>query len=153
MRVDSQFSHVLSILKYNFDPFLLALVMIFVVNYIIHSTTCEQAYSCARNSGFSDFACPQVRCTAEYMPGFRHILHLTLSIYTSKAKYNRFCHTVRTHGGLILPINNFFLLTGISITRTGISNKITIQLGLGFCQNFRWEMGLGPPFRTLNTYK
>jgi hypothetical protein len=20
-----------------------------------------------------------------------------------------------------------------------------IQLGLGFCQNFRWEMGLGPP--------
>ena len=32
MRVDSQFSHVLSILKYNFDPFLVvSLVMIFVV--------------------------------------------------------------------------------------------------------------------------
>jgi hypothetical protein len=53
--------------------------MIFVVNYIIHSTTCEQAYSDARNSGFSDYASPQVRCTAEYMPGFRYILHLTLS--------------------------------------------------------------------------
>jgi hypothetical protein len=78
MRVDSQFFHVLSILKYNFDPFL---VMIFVVNYIIHSTTCEQAYSGARNSGFSDYACPQVRYTAESMPGFRYILHLTLSIY------------------------------------------------------------------------
>jgi hypothetical protein len=37
MRVDSQFFHVLSILKYNFDPFLVSLVMIFVVNYIIHS--------------------------------------------------------------------------------------------------------------------
>jgi hypothetical protein len=34
MRVDSQFFHVLSILKYNFDPFLVSLVMIFVVNYI-----------------------------------------------------------------------------------------------------------------------
>ena len=78
MRVDSQFFHVLSILKYNFDPFL---VMIFVVNYIIHSTTCEQSYSGARNSVFSDYACPQVRCTAESMPGFRYILHLTLSIY------------------------------------------------------------------------
>ena len=31
MRVDSQFFHVLSILKYNFDPFLMSLVMIFVV--------------------------------------------------------------------------------------------------------------------------
>ena len=81
MRVDSPFFHVLSILKYNFDPFLVSLVMIFVVNYIIHSTTCEQAYSGARNSGFSDSACLQVRCTAEYMPGFRYILHLTLSIY------------------------------------------------------------------------
>ena len=57
MRVDSQFFYVLSILKYNFDPFLVSLVMIFVVNYIIHSTTCEQAYSGARNSGFSDYAC------------------------------------------------------------------------------------------------
>jgi hypothetical protein len=35
MRFDSQFFHVLSILKYNFDPFLVSLVMIFVVNYII----------------------------------------------------------------------------------------------------------------------
>jgi hypothetical protein len=45
--IDSQFFHVLSILKYNIDPFLvpLPLVMIFVVNHIIHSTTCEQAYS------------------------------------------------------------------------------------------------------------
>ena len=50
MRVDSQ------ILKYNFHPFLVSLVMIFVVNYNIHSTTCEQAYSGARNSGFSDYA-------------------------------------------------------------------------------------------------
>jgi hypothetical protein len=31
MRVDSQFFHVLSILKYNFDPFLVSLVMIFVL--------------------------------------------------------------------------------------------------------------------------
>jgi hypothetical protein len=39
------------------------------------------AYSAgARNPGFSDCACPQVRCTAEYMPGFRYILNLTLSI-------------------------------------------------------------------------
>ena len=53
--------------------------MVFVVNYIIHSTTYEQAYSGARNSGFSDYASPQVRCTAEYMPGFRYILHITLS--------------------------------------------------------------------------
>ena len=75
MRVDSQFFHVLSILKYNFDSFLVSLVLIFVVNYIIHRTTCEQAYSGARNSGFSDYAFPQVRCTAEHMPGFRYILH------------------------------------------------------------------------------
>jgi hypothetical protein len=81
MRVDSQFFHVLSILKYNFDPFLVSLVMIFIVNYTIHSTTCKQEYSGTRNSGFSDYACPQVKCTAEYMPGFRYILHLTLSIY------------------------------------------------------------------------
>jgi hypothetical protein len=81
MRHDSQFFHVLSISKYNFDPFLVSLVMIFVVNYIIHNTTCEQAYSGAWNSGFSDHACPKVRCTAEYMPGFRYILHLTHSIY------------------------------------------------------------------------
>jgi hypothetical protein len=60
MRVDSQFFHVLSILKYNFDPFLVSLVMIFVVNYNIHSNNCEQAYSGARNSGFSDYACPQL---------------------------------------------------------------------------------------------
>jgi hypothetical protein len=53
----------------------------FCCNYIIRNTTCEQAYSGARNSGFSDHACPQVRCTAEYIPGFRYILHLTLSIY------------------------------------------------------------------------
>jgi hypothetical protein len=53
--------------------------MVFVVNYIIHSNTCEQAYSGARNSGFSDYASPQVRYTAEYMPGFRYILHLTHS--------------------------------------------------------------------------
>ena len=81
MRVDSQFFHVLSILKYNFDPFLVSLVMIFIVNYTIHSTTCKQEYSGTWNSGFSDYACPQVKCTAEYMPGFRYILHLTLSIY------------------------------------------------------------------------
>jgi hypothetical protein len=61
MLVDSQFFHVLSILKYNFDSFLVSLVMIFVVNYIIHSTTCEQAYSGAGNSVFSDYACIQVQ--------------------------------------------------------------------------------------------
>jgi hypothetical protein len=32
MQVDSQLFHVLSILKYNFYPFLVSLVMIFVVN-------------------------------------------------------------------------------------------------------------------------
>ena len=36
----------------------MSLVMIFVVDYIIHSTTCEQAYSGARNSGsVFDYAC------------------------------------------------------------------------------------------------
>jgi hypothetical protein len=34
MRVDSQFFHVLSILKYSFDPFLVSLVMIFVVTIL-----------------------------------------------------------------------------------------------------------------------
>ena len=38
--------------------------MIIVVNYIIYSITSEQAYSGTRNSGFSDYACPQVRRTA-----------------------------------------------------------------------------------------
>jgi hypothetical protein len=91
MRVDSQFFHVLGILKYNFDPFLVSLVMIFVVlNYIIHSTTCEQAYSGARNSGFSDYACPP----AEYMPGFQYILHLTLSIPQRQSTTASACHTV-----------------------------------------------------------
>jgi hypothetical protein len=69
MRVDSQFFYVLSILKYNFDPFLVSLVMIFVVNYIIHSITCEQAYSCARNSGFSDYA--YLRMLQMPFPGFK----------------------------------------------------------------------------------
>jgi hypothetical protein len=55
MRVDLQFFHFLSILKYNFDLFLVSLVMIFVVNYIIHSTTCEQAYSRTRNYVFFDY--------------------------------------------------------------------------------------------------
>jgi hypothetical protein len=126
MRVDSQFFHVLSILKYNFDPFLVSLVMIFVVNYIIHSTTCEQAYSGARNSGFSDYACPQVRCTAEYMPGFRYILHLTLSIYLKGKAQPLLPHGARTRW----LKNNFFLLTGISITRTGISNKNPTGTGI-----------------------
>ena len=90
--------------------------MIFVVNYVIHSTTCEQAYFGAQNSGFSDYACPQVRCTAEYVTGFWYILHLTLSIYL-KGKAQPFCHTVCTHGDLkgltelfILPINNVFFV-------------------------------------------
>jgi hypothetical protein len=39
MRVIPNFSAFLSILKYNFDPFLVSLVMIFVVNYIIHLRT------------------------------------------------------------------------------------------------------------------
>ena len=69
MRVDSQFFYVLSILKYNFDPILVSLVMIFVVNYIIHSTTCKQAYSGAENSGFSDYAC--LRMLQMSFPGFK----------------------------------------------------------------------------------
>ena len=68
-RVDSQFFYVLRILKYNFDPFFVSLVMIFVVNYIIDSTTCEQAYSGARNSGFSDYAC--LRMLQMPFPGFK----------------------------------------------------------------------------------
>jgi hypothetical protein len=83
--------------KYNFDSFLVSLVMIFVVNYIIHSTTCEQAHSGARNSGFSDYACPQVRCTAEYMPGFRYLLHLTLSIYLKGKAQPLLPHGAHTH--------------------------------------------------------
>jgi hypothetical protein len=71
MRVDSHFFYVLSILKYNFDPFFVSLVMIFVVNYIIHSTTCEQAYSSARNSGFSDYAC--LRMLQMPFPGFHEV--------------------------------------------------------------------------------
>ena len=44
--------------------------MIFVVNnYIIHSTTCEQAYYGARNSGFSDYAC--LRMLQMPFPGFK----------------------------------------------------------------------------------
>jgi hypothetical protein len=90
MRVDSQ---------YTFDPFLMSLVMIFVVNYNIPSTTCKQAYSGARNSGFSDYVCPQVRSTAEYMPGFRYILHLTLSIYL-KGKVQQKIPSCQTLKGL-----------------------------------------------------
>ena len=55
--------------KYNFDPFLVSLVMIFVVNYIIHSTTCKQAYSGAQNSGFSHYAC--LRMLQMPFPGFK----------------------------------------------------------------------------------
>jgi ribose/xylose/arabinose/galactoside ABC-type transport system permease subunit len=55
--------------KYNFDPFLVSLVMIFVVNYIIHSTTCKQAYSGGQNSGFSDYAC--LRMLQMPFPGFK----------------------------------------------------------------------------------
>jgi hypothetical protein len=65
MRVDSQFFHVLSILKYNFDPIWVSLVMIFIVNYTIHSTTCKQEYSGTRNSGFSDYACPHAKSNAQ----------------------------------------------------------------------------------------
>jgi hypothetical protein len=67
--------------------------------FLIHSTTCKQAYSGARNSGFSDYACPQVRCTAEYMAGFRYILHLTLSIYL-KGKAQQKIPSCRTLKGL-----------------------------------------------------
>ena len=59
MRVDSQFFRVLSILKYNFDPFLVSLVLIFVVNYIIHSTTCEQAYLAPGILGFLIMCVPK----------------------------------------------------------------------------------------------
>jgi hypothetical protein len=69
MRIDSQFFYTVSVLKYNFDPFSVSLVMIFVVNYIIHSTTCKQAYSGARNSGFSDYAC--LRMLQMPFPGFK----------------------------------------------------------------------------------
>ena len=83
--------------------------MIFVVNYNIHSTTCKQAYSGARNSGFSDYACrrcPQVRCTAEYMAGFRYIRHLTLSIYL-KGKAQQKILSCRTLKGGIFPQKMF----------------------------------------------
>jgi hypothetical protein len=60
MRVDSQFFFVLSILKYNFDPFLVS---------IIHSTTSEQAYSGAWNSGLSDYA--YLRMLQMPFPGFK----------------------------------------------------------------------------------
>jgi hypothetical protein len=81
MRVDSQFFHVLSILKYNFDPFLVYLVMIFVV-IILFTALPANRYTLAPGIlGFLIMRDPRVRCTAEYMPGFRYIFHLTLSIY------------------------------------------------------------------------
>jgi hypothetical protein len=133
---------------------LVFLVMIFVVliYYIVHSTTCEQAYSGARNSGFSDYACPQVRCTAEYMAGFRYIFHLTLSIYLKGKAQPLLPHSARTRRLkrlklFILPINNVFLLTGISITRTGICNKN--PTGTGILPKFQVGNGIGTPFRTL----
>ena len=67
MRVDSKFFCVLSILKYNFVFGVFG--HDFCCNYIIHSTTCEQAYSGARNSGFSDYACP--RMLQMPFPGFK----------------------------------------------------------------------------------
>jgi hypothetical protein len=85
MRIDSQFFYTLSVLKYNFDPFSVSLVMIFVVNYIIHSTTCKQAYSGARNSGFSDYAC--LRMLQMPFPGFK------------LKKFHKVSATC-THGGL-----------------------------------------------------
>ena len=66
-------------------------------------------------------------------------------VYTSKAKHNRFCHTVRTYGGLKgLNKRSFFLLTGISITRTGISNKNTTA-GTGILPKFQVGNGIGTP--------
>jgi hypothetical protein len=50
--------------------------MIFGVNYIIHSTTCQQAYSGARNSGFSDYAC--LRMLQMPIPGF----NLRIKLFT-----------------------------------------------------------------------
>jgi hypothetical protein len=105
------------------------------------------------------------------MPGFQYILHLTISIYlkgkaepllphgahmaceheymnmSPPPKY-RACYGT-AHGGLkglklfILPINNFFLLTGISITRTGISNKN--PTGTGILPKFQVGNGIGTP--------
>ena len=66
-------------------------------------------------------------------------------VYTSKAKHNRFCHTVRTYGGLEgLNKRSFFLLTGISITRTGISNK-NPTAGTGILPKFQVVNGIGTP--------
>jgi hypothetical protein len=99
MRADSQLFYVLSILKYNFDPFFVSLVMIFVVNYIIHSTTCEQAYSGARNSGFSDYAClrmlqmPFPGLKLNKFPCLRHESRPPIPIFH---KVSASC----THGGL-----------------------------------------------------
>jgi hypothetical protein len=101
MRVDSQFFYVLSILKYNFDPFCVSLVMIFVVNYIIHSTTCEQAYSGARNSGFSDYAC--LRMLQMPFPGFKFKNFPCLRHENNPAPPTLIFHKVSatcTHGGL-----------------------------------------------------
>jgi hypothetical protein len=98
MRVDSQIFYVLSILKYNFDPFFVSLVMIFVVKYIIHSTTCEQAYSGARNSGFSDYAC--LRMLQMPFPGFKEY---SKSIQNAISGIRKVFHKVSatcTHGGL-----------------------------------------------------
>jgi hypothetical protein len=51
MRVDSQFFYVLSILKYNFDPFLVSLVMIFTALPANRHTLAPGIH------GFSDYAC------------------------------------------------------------------------------------------------
>ena len=45
----------------------------------------------------------------------------------------------------ILPINKGFFIDWDFNNSDWDLFVIKIQLGLGFCQNFRWEMGLGPP--------
>jgi hypothetical protein len=98
MRVDSQFFHVLSILKYNFDQYVVTLVMIFVVNYIIHSNTCGQAYSSARNSGFSDYVC--LRMLQMPFPRFKFKNFPCLRHEPSPAPIFHKVYATCTYGGL-----------------------------------------------------
>ena len=60
MRVDSQFFHVLSILNTILIRFRCLWSWFLLLTILFTALPCEQAYSGARNSGFSDYACPQV---------------------------------------------------------------------------------------------
>jgi hypothetical protein len=63
--------------------------MIFVVNYIIHSTTCEQAYFGARNSGFSDYACPDWSDAQQSLSPSMPVRRLGVGIALEKSNWVR----------------------------------------------------------------